>query len=263
MNKILTVIQKLITDSIREDLPQVAFSELEKNGAVFYMNGKNGTEFDWHVNNKLSDFMAFYDSGEHLGIAKATVYDSGDVLLHLYEDQGRKVAREIKTCLKATEEELLSLAVTLRHNADDRKIWDADICDIDTDTLPSEEEISEFTANVSYYKKSIELKALMAKTVIVSKKVREGGWKIGYGERSEPTGERDSGWCFCVGDESDEYINDPKNLELWLVNSLLMFDPALQKFITAPYGTGIVRTGHNEFDLDAPGKDIFIEKREV
>ena len=47
---------------------------LEENGTVYYMNGKNGTEFDWHVNDRLSDFMVFYDDEDKLGAVKASVY---------------------------------------------------------------------------------------------------------------------------------------------------------------------------------------------
>lgn len=31
------------------------------------MNGKNGTEFDWFVNEHLPSFMVFYDNEEKLG----------------------------------------------------------------------------------------------------------------------------------------------------------------------------------------------------
>ena len=62
MNKILTELKKIMTDSIKEYLPEVSFDLLEDNGAVFYMNGKNGTEFDWFVNDKISDFNHDFNS---------------------------------------------------------------------------------------------------------------------------------------------------------------------------------------------------------
>lgn len=55
-------------------------------------------------------------------------------------------------------------------------------------------------------------------------------------------------------------MNDPGNLELWVVNSALIYDPALTEFITAPYGTTIVRVSSDRFEPDEPGKEIFIEK---
>ena len=73
----------------------------------------------------------------------------------------------------------------------------------------------------------IEIRKMYGKTAIVSKKVREGGWKIGYGVRDEPTRVTDSGWFFSAGDESEDYVNDISNLELWAIASVLTYDPAL------------------------------------
>ena len=58
MHRILTELEQKIQECLRTYLPEVKAAELEENGTVYYMNGKNGTEFDWHVNDRLSDFMA-------------------------------------------------------------------------------------------------------------------------------------------------------------------------------------------------------------
>ena len=39
----------MVNKSIREYLPDVPSNDLEENGNIYYMNGKNGTEFDWYV----------------------------------------------------------------------------------------------------------------------------------------------------------------------------------------------------------------------
>ena len=49
MNRILNEIKEIIKQNINEYLPEVKSSDLEENGTVYYMNGKNGTEFDWYV----------------------------------------------------------------------------------------------------------------------------------------------------------------------------------------------------------------------
>lgn len=36
--------------AIKEHMPDLSFDDLEEGGKVYYMNGKNGTEFDWFVN---------------------------------------------------------------------------------------------------------------------------------------------------------------------------------------------------------------------
>ena len=238
MNKLFEQAEHCMRESLRKELPGLKPEDLEKDGAVFYMNGKNGTAFDWYVNEHFPNFFIFYNDKENLGAVKAALHTDGG----------------------PTAEELLYLAVNLTGNADDRRVWDADIRILEADDKPEKAAVERFLSLKEAYQPMIERRKLLSKTVIVSRKVREGGWKIGYGMRDEPTRESDSGWYFCVGDESDEFVNDPKNLELWAVNSALMYDPALNEFITAPYGTAIVRTASDRFEPDAPGKKIFIEK---
>ncbi len=57
------------------------------------------------------------------------------------------------------------------------------------------------------------------------------------------------------------FYKDEENLELWLVNSALMRDPALEEFITAPYGTAIIRVSPDKFEIDKMDKEIFIAHR--
>ena len=72
MHKVLSEIKEIINKSIYEHLPDVQSSDLEENGNIYYMNGKNGTEFDWYVNEHISDFMVFYNDEKNLGAVKLT-----------------------------------------------------------------------------------------------------------------------------------------------------------------------------------------------
>ena len=45
MNRILNEIKEIIKQNITEYLPDVKPNDLEEGGTVYYMNGKNGTEF--------------------------------------------------------------------------------------------------------------------------------------------------------------------------------------------------------------------------
>ena len=74
MNKIVKEIQKIMAQNMAFYLPHVKKSDLEKNGAVFYMNGNNGTEFDWYVNDRLPAFMVFYNDADNLGAAKLMLF---------------------------------------------------------------------------------------------------------------------------------------------------------------------------------------------
>lgn len=261
MNKILEQLECCMHRCLQKALPDVKNSDLEKDGAIFYMNGNNGTAFDWYVNEHLSDFFIFYNDKENLGAMKAMLYSDGTLSLYIYGDRGHAEPVYFEEHIDATSDELLVLAAVLTENADGKSIWDEDIRNIDSDNTPEEDVIDRFLSLKKDHEPMIELKKLYSKTVIVSKKVREGGWKISYGVREEPTRDTDSGWYFCVGDETDEYVNDPGNLELWTVNSALIYDSDLADHISAPYGTAIVRTKSHKFEIDEPGKKIHIEKR--
>lgn len=262
MNKIFEQVRCYMHEALKDALPDIKMSDLEKDGAVFYMNGKNGTAFDWYVNEHLPCFFIFYGDKENLGAVKATLYTDGGMTIYVYGDKGNADPVTTEVTIEAAEEELLGLAVLLTKNADCNKVWDDDITILKADGIPDEKDIEFFLSLEEAHKPMIERRDLLPKTVIVSKKVREGGWKISYGMRTEPTNERDSGWYFCVGDESEEYINDPKNLEIWAVNSALMYEPLLNEFITYPYDTAIVRVSEDKFEIDDPSKEIFISKKD-
>ncbi len=261
MNKIFEQLSGYMHDSLKKALPDVNASDLEKDGEVFYMNGKNGTEFDWYVNDHLPNFFIFYNDKENLGAVKATLYTDGGLELYVYGEKGHAEPVFFGEKIEATSDEILELAVVLVSEADNKKIWNDDICKINTDIKPQKFDIDIFISHKDDFASSVEFRKLLPKTAIVSKKVREGGYKICYGRRDEPTRETDSGWFFSVGDESNEYINDAKNLELWLINSVLMFDSSLKNFITSPYGTGLIRVDSDNFEIDHFDKPIFIEKQ--
>ncbi len=261
MNKIFGQVQGFMLKALEENLPSVKMSDLEKDGAVFYMNGKNGTEFDWYVNDHLPCFFIFYNDKENLGAVKATLYTDCGLSIYVYGDRGHAEPVEMNYTVDADEKELLNLAVLLAKNADAKKVWDDDIRKLDCEGIPDEESVKVFLSIKDAFEPMVERKNMMSQIVMVSKKVREGGYKIGYGTRDEPVDDRDSGWFFSVGDETDEYINDTGNIEIWSVNSALMYEPALMEFITEPYGTAIVRVSSDKFEPDEPGKKIFIEKK--
>ena len=97
MNRILTEIKRTINENMAAYLPHVKNSDLEKDGAVFYMNGRDGTEFDWHVNDKLCPFMVFYNDKDNLGAAKLLLYCNGEADLYLYDDKGKELIQTVHT----------------------------------------------------------------------------------------------------------------------------------------------------------------------
>lgn len=261
MNKILSEIKEIMIDCVEKYLPDISLTDLEGDGAVFYMNGKNGTEFDWYVNDKLSNFMMFYDDKDNMGAVKATLYNDGGLLIYAYGDRGKTVIQEINTYLDVPDEDILSLAVVLRNEADDNRVWDENIEKLNTDFVPGADKIDEFVSNSHYYDDMRERKYLLGQVAYVSKKIMDEGWKIGYMCREEAVNENDSGWSFMVGDEDDEYINDYQNIQLMSINSVMQYDSAIWKYITSPVGTRLIRVSSEEFEIDENNKEIFKEKK--
>ena len=136
MNPTLSAIQNVIKKNMAVYLPDVSPESLEDGGKIFYMNGKDGTEFDWFVNGRLCPFMVFYDDEDNLGAVKALVAKNGEITLCFYGDAGKKMVKELTASLDVTEEDLLKLAANLRLNADEKGRWDASDDAIELDDEP-------------------------------------------------------------------------------------------------------------------------------
>lgn len=261
MHKILSEIKAIINKSISEYLPDVQSSELEENGNIYYMNGKNGTEFDWYVNEHISDFMVFYNDEKNLGAVKLTLYTDGKIAVYVYGDKGNTLIRQIHTSVNITAQELLNLAVILKKKADDKNIFDKGIDKIDSDICAGADDITEFQNNEKNYARIIERKRLFNLKAIVSAKILKEGYKVGYMLRYEPHDGDDSGWQLLAGNETEKYINDIKNISLVPLGYVCNLDPDIVKFIDHPIGTKLIRISSHEFEADKRNKKIHVEKR--
>lgn len=263
MNRIFENIRAIIDENRALYLPYVQETDLEKDGAIFYMNAQNGTEFDWFVNERLPFFMVFYNDGENLGAVKLALYNTGEVQVFLYAEKGKKLVKKVKAQLDVSKTELLKLAAVLTAQADDKKLWDGDIEDIPANVEITEEELRNFSArekNHAVMKNRMNICNLFA---VVSKQVAEEGWKVGYMERTDPHDENDSGWFFASGKEEEQYLSDPKNLMLLAVGMVWQrLDRDIIKYIDMPIGTKLIRVSSNAFEIDKNEKEIYTEKRE-
>jgi hypothetical protein len=74
------------------------------------------------------------------------------------------------------------------------------------------------------------------------------GKKVGYMYREVPDKEFDSGWRFFSGEESQAYVDDSKNTEIYSVNTIANYDPAIIPYLQAPAGSAFGRvSGTDEF----------------
>jgi hypothetical protein len=82
---------------------------------------------------------------------------------------------------------------------------------------------------------------LLSLGAIVTRKVLAGE-PLGFAERMEPNNPQDSGWALCSGTETQAYMDDPKNLAIVQLATMVERDRELMKIIDAPVGSVFRRT---------------------
>lgn len=74
------------------------------------------------------------------------------------------------------------------------------------------------------------------------------GARVGFMYREDPDFQADSGRRFMSGLESDEYVDDPDNLEIYDVNTIANYDPDIIPFLDSPVGSAFEReSGSGKF----------------
>ncbi len=131
MNHILIKISKHIKSNLEKFLPEVKLSDLEENGKIYYMNGDDGTIFDWGLNERLCEFMMFYNDETNLGAVKTLVCSDGKIITYLYKNKMNSPFKEVEDSI--TEAEAFELAVLFYEKADKLDIFDKAIEDMNTD----------------------------------------------------------------------------------------------------------------------------------
>ena len=262
MNVILKEIKIIMEQNKEQYLPQVKSSGLEENGAVYFMNSKDGTEFEWYVNHKLPPFMMFYDDNAKMGAVKLLLYRDGTVLVLVYDNAGKNMCKEVRTRIECGEEELLDLAVLLKHQAEDSGKWNANIENLCTDTLVSDEMRNHFLSHESRYDEIKKMRTLMNQGALVSRKIIDEGYKVGFMYRCEPNNPKDSGWVLLAGNEDEHYNSDVKNIVFMALGKVCHdLDTDIYKYMTAPIGAEFIRISETEFEMDMKNKAVFLAKR--
>jgi len=97
---------------------------------------------------------------------------------------------------------------------------------------------------------------------IVSRRVLEEGWAVGYMYRDEPVpGMPDSGWRFLKGDEDSEYMARAESHKACALPTVIGHDPDIEPFLDAPIGSRWIRTGEHTFAPDDGEQRILMMKR--
>lgn len=261
MNKILEEIKRVINENIKAFLPEVKPEDLEGNGQIFYMNGQNGTEFDYYVNGNVSPFMVFYNDKDNMGIAKLFLSQDGSILLYLYNKKGKNLLKTVNVQLDVNNDDIIKFAVALKKQMDDKHNWDASIDLINPNEEPTEEEINEFINEKEDFEEPEQSMEILYKYAYVSRKILDEGYKVGLMRREEPLNDDDSGWEFLAGNEDDEYINQKQNIVILEIGEVVKLDGDIWDYLEKPVGSEYIRISSDAFEEDHRDKEIFVDKR--
>ena len=69
------------------------------------------------------------------------------------------------------------------------------------------------------------------------------GHRVGFMYREQAHDNLDSGWRFFSGLESDEYVDEPANIEIYDVNTIANYEPEIIPLLDAPPGSAFARDG--------------------
>ena len=73
-------------NKIKHDFPNIKNEDLYDNGSMYYMNGNDGTAFDWACNDRLCEFFIF--GKNEMGFIKVFVNKNDTIQAYVYEDCG-------------------------------------------------------------------------------------------------------------------------------------------------------------------------------
>lgn len=77
--------------------------------------------------------------------------------------------------------------------------------------------------------------------VLATRMLVEGGRKVRYMYREKVSNPNDSGWRFFCGDEDDEYVNDPDNIAVYDIDTILEIDGSVLPYLGCSAGVAFER----------------------
>lgn len=139
------IIEKIkgVFADIRKKYPLITDEDLHSNGAVFYMNGNDGTDFDWNANDHTSEFYMYHEN--EIGFIKLYVNKGDTYTAYIYPNGEMSATETVRGNLDKGDS--LYLAALLYRKADREYIYDAIIDEIDFSYEPSEFELIEMNGD--------------------------------------------------------------------------------------------------------------------
>ena len=82
--------------------------------------------------------------------------------------------------------------------------------------------------------------------VLATKMLVDGKRKVRYMYHEESSNPQDSGWRFFCGDEDDEYANNPSNISIYDIKTILDIDKSILPYLKSAVGTAFEREDEND-----------------
>lgn len=93
LQNLLDRMTEYLNKELKSKLPNVKKEALLDGGAVFYMNGNDGTDFDFECNGRTCEFEIYYKSTEY-GAIKAYLCDDGYIRGYCWGDEGKAEGKQ-------------------------------------------------------------------------------------------------------------------------------------------------------------------------
>lgn len=81
--------------------------------------------------------------------------------------------------------------------------------------------------------------------VFATKMLVEDRRKVRFMYHEQPDTPGDSGWRFFCGDENQEYTDNPNNIGIYDINTILEIDDSILPFLNSPVNTAFEREDEN------------------
>ena len=77
--------------------------------------------------------------------------------------------------------------------------------------------------------------------VLATKMLVNNRRKVRFMYREEPTNTQDSGWRFFCGDEDQKYADNPDNIAIYDINTIIDIDKDIIPYLNSAKGTALER----------------------
>lgn len=94
--------------------------------------------------------------------------------------------------------------------------------------------------------------------VLATKMLVENRRKVRFMYHENADNDQDSGWRFFCGDEDDDYANNPDNIAIYDIHTIVDIDESIRSFLGAVAGTAFEREDEKTDFVEV--KDFFVER---